>query len=94
MAPTILVIAFFQLVVLQQPIPNAERVLVGLALVMLGLTLFIQGLQIGLFPIGENMAGALTRKGSLFWLRAFAFLLSFGKTLAKPALIAVAAEAA
>ena len=74
LAPTILVISFFQLVVLQQPIPNAERVLVGLALVMLGLTFFIQGLQIGLFPIGENMAGALTRKASLFWLRAFAFL--------------------
>ena len=55
LAPTILVIAFFQLVVLQQPIPNAERVLVGLALVMLGLTFFIQGLQIGLFPIGETM---------------------------------------
>ena len=74
LAPTILVIAFFQLVVLQQPIPNVERVLVGLALVMLGLTFFIQGLQIGLFPIGETMAGALTRKGSLFWLLAFAFL--------------------
>ena len=55
MAPTILVIAFFQLVVLQQPIPNGERVLVGLALVMLGVTFFIQGLQIGLFPIGETM---------------------------------------
>ena len=66
MAPTILVIAFFQLVVLQQPIPNVERVLVGLALVMLGLTFFTQGLQIGLFPIGETMAGALTRKGSFF----------------------------
>ena len=54
-APTILVIAFFQIVVLQQPIPNGERVLVGLALVMLGVTFFIQGLQIGLFPIGETM---------------------------------------
>ena len=75
LATTVLVIAFFQLVVLQQPIPNVERILVGLALVMLGLTFFIQGLQIGLFPIGETMAGALTRKGSLFWLLAFAFLL-------------------
>ena len=94
LAPIILVIAFFQLVVLQQPIPNAERILVGLALVMLGLTFFIQGLQMGLFPIGETMAGALAREDSLFWLLAFAFLLGFGKTLAKPALIAVAAEAA
>lgn len=48
----------------------------------------------GLFPIGEAMAGALTRKGSLFWLLAFAFLLGFGTTVAEPALIAVAAEAA
>tara|TARA_Y100001934_G_scaffold260577_1_gene332984 strand:- start:158 stop:721 length:564 start_codon:yes stop_codon:yes gene_type:complete len=94
LAPIILVIAFFQLVVLQQPIPNVERILVGLALVMLGLTFFIQGLQMGLFPIGETMAGALTRKGSLFWLLAFAFLLGFGTTVAEPALIAVAAEAA
>ena len=80
LAPIILVIAFFQLVVLQQPIPNLDRILVGLVLVLLGLTFFIQGLQMGLFPIGENMAGALTRKGSLFWLLAFAFLLGFGTT--------------
>ena len=57
LAPIILVIAFFQLVVLQQPIPNLDRILVGLVLVLLGLTFFIQGLQMGLFPIGENMAG-------------------------------------
>ena len=94
LAPIILVIAFFQLVVLQQPIPDVERILVGLALTMLGLTFFIQGLQMGLFPIGETMAGALTRKGSVFWLFTFAFLLGFGTTVAEPALIAVAAEAA
>lgn len=94
LAPIILVIAFFQLVVLQQQIPNLDRILVGLVLVLLGLTFFIQGLQMGLFPIGEAMAGALTRKGSLFWLMAFAFLLGFGTTVAEPALIAVSAEAA
>ena len=94
LAPIILVIAFFQLVVLQQPIPNLDRIVVGLVLVLLGLTFFIQGLQMGLFPIGEAMAGALTRKGSLFWLLAFAFLLGFGTTVAEPALIAVSAEAA
>ncbi len=94
LAPIIVVIAFFQLVVLQQPIPNLDRIFVGLVLVLLGLTFFIQGLQMGLFPIGEAMAGALTRKGSLFWLLAFAFLLGFGTTVAEPALIAVAAEAA
>ncbi len=67
--------------------------MIGLVLVMLGLTFCIKGLQIGLFPIGENMAGSLTRKGSLFWLLAFAFLIRFGTTAAEPALIAVSAEA-
>ncbi|MBE9557182.1 MAG: DUF1538 domain-containing protein [Proteobacteria bacterium] len=94
LAPIVLVIFFFQVFVLQQPFPNLERVVVGVVLVMLGLTLFIQGLEMGLFPIGETMAQAFARKGSLFWLLAFAFCLGFGTTAAEPALIAVAAEAA
>ena len=94
LAPILLVIFFFQVFVLQQPFPNLERVIVGIVLVMLGLTLFIQGLEMGLFPIGETMAQAFARKGSLFWLLAFAFCLGFGTTAAEPALIAVAAEAA
>jgi hypothetical protein len=94
LAPIILVVAFFQIAVLQQPIPDLDRIVVGLVLVLFGLTFFIQGLDMGLFPIGEAMADALTRKGSLFWLLAFAFLLGFGTTVAEPALIAVASEAA
>ncbi len=89
-----LVVAFFQLVVLRQPIPDFSELLVGLLLVVVGLTLFIRGLEMGLFPIGETMAYAFARKGSLFWLLAFAFALGFGTTVAEPALIAVAAEAA
>jgi hypothetical protein len=94
LAPIILVIAFFQIAVLQQPVPDLERIIGGLALVMLGLALFIQGLEMGLFPIGEAMAEAFARKGSLAWLLAFAFALGFGTTVAEPALIAVAGEAA
>jgi hypothetical protein len=94
LAPIVLVIAFFQLVVLRQPIPNLLELLGGVALVLLGLTLFVQGLEMGLFPIGESMAYAFARKGSLFWLLAFAFGLGFGTTVAEPALIAVADEAA
>jgi len=92
--PIILVIAFFQIVVLQQPIPHLPQILVGTLLVVIGLTLFVKGLQIGLFPIGEAMAYAFARKGSLFWLLLFSFALGFGTTVAEPALIAVAAEAA
>lgn len=92
--PIIGVIAFFQVFVIQQPFPNWEEILTGLLMVMLGLALFIQGLQMGLFPLGESMAGAFARKGNLSLLLIFAFGLGFGTTVAEPALIAVAGEAA
>ncbi len=92
--PIILVIGFFQLFILQQPIPNVFQILVGSFLVLIGLTLFVRGLEMGLFPIGESMAYAFARKGSLPWLLIFAFALGFGTTIAEPALIAVADEAA
>lgn len=92
--PIILVIAFFQIVVLRKPLPNLIEISFGSVLVVLGLMLFVQGLEMGLFPIGETMAHALARKGSLFWLLIFAFLLGFSTTVAEPALIAVSAEAA
>ncbi|EKO3942501.1 DUF1538 domain-containing protein [Vibrio fluvialis] len=92
--PIVLVIAFFQLFVLQEPLPHLLSVLGGLVLVVLGLTFFIFGLEMGLFPIGESMAQAFARKGSLFWLLVFAFCLGFGTTIAEPALTAVAEEAA
>ena len=68
--------------------------LVGLVLVVIGLAMFIQGLEMGIFPLGESMAGAFVRKSVVWWLFAFAFALGFGTTIAEPALIAVAAEAA
>lgn len=92
--PIAFVIAAFQLLVLQQPIPNAGTLLIGALFVVIGLALFVRGLELGLFPIGETMAYAFARKGSLSWLLAFAFALGFGTTVAEPALIAVAAEAA
>ncbi len=92
--PIFAVIAFFQLLVLRQPIPNIGDLIIGFTLVVIGLALFIYGLQTGLFPIGENMAHDFARKGSLPWLLLFSFALGFGTTVAEPALIAVAAEAA
>ncbi|TCK19032.1 uncharacterized protein DUF1538 [Thiogranum longum] len=92
--PVVLVVVFFQLVVLQQPIPNLLELFIGILLVVTGLTFFISGLEMALFPIGESIAHALARKGSLAWLLIFAFALGFGTTVAEPALIAVADEAA
>ncbi len=92
--PIIAVVLFFQLVVLQQVPPDLGQIVLGVVFVVLGLTFFIHGLEQGLFPIGESMATAFAQKGSLWWLLTFSFALGFGTTVAEPALIAVAAEAA
>lgn len=94
LAPLASVIAFFQIVVLRQPFPNLAEVAVGCVFVVVGLTLFVRGLEMGLFPLGEAMAVGFVRKGSLSALLAFAFALGFGTTFAEPALIAIAAEGA
>jgi hypothetical protein len=93
-APIVCVVAFFQLVVLREPFPDLAAVLAGLVAVLLGLALFIRGLEMALFPLGESMAQSFARKGSVAWLLAFAFALGFGTTVAEPALLAVADEAA
>lgn len=94
LAPIFVVIAVFQLLVLQQPIPDVAQLLGGAVLVILGLTFFVIGLEAGLFPLGESMAHDFASKGSLAWLLLFGFALGFGTTVAEPALIAVAGEAA
>ena len=91
--PIILVVVFFQLLVLRQPIPELGNILAGTLFVMLGLTLFVQGLHMALFPIGEEMAYNFVRRGNLWGLLIFAFTLGFGTTVAEPALIAIADEA-
>jgi len=94
LAPILAVVVIFQIFVIKQPIPNLESLIIGTGFVVLGLTLFVQGLEQGLFPIGESMAYAFAQKGSATWLLIFAFCLGFGTTVAEPALIAIANEAA
>ncbi len=93
-APILVVIAFFQLVVLRQPFPHLGEILWGILLVYLGLIFFLEGLEMGLFPIGERLATGFARKGSFTWLMVFSFALGFSTTIAEPALIAISAEAA
>ena len=92
--PIILVIVFFQLLLLRQPIPNLGEILAGTLMVMAGLAFFVGGLKMALFPIGEEMAYNFVRRGNLWWLLLFAFTLGFGTTVAEPALIAISDEAA
>ena len=74
LAPIVIVIAFFQIVVLQQPFPNLGNVVIGLVCVVVGLALFIEGLESGLFPIGEVLARGLAAKGSLTTLLTLCLL--------------------
>jgi hypothetical protein len=97
LAPVVFVMAFFQLVVIRQPLPDSLALIdlaLGLVFVVVGLTLFIKGLELGLFPLGENLARAFVKKDSVAWLLLFALALGFGSTVAEPALIAIAARAA
>jgi hypothetical protein len=99
----------FQLLVLRQPIKNPGRVGVGLVFVLLGLTLFLEGLELALFPLGRLMAEQLTHPefihgevarvlvhaewGDYLWVYAFAAAIGFSTTIAEPALLAVAMKA-
>ena len=92
--PIVVVIGVFQVFVFRESVSGLMSMAIGGFFVVAGLTFFIFGLRLALFPIGEGLAHSLAKKGSVFWLIVFAFTLGFGTTIAEPALIAVAAEAA
>jgi hypothetical protein len=104
--PILLLIVFFQLVVLRQPIPHLKKMIIGGIYVILGLTFFLLGLEKALFPIGEIMATQLSDPdfvgnagateifwGDYYWIYIFAALIGFSTTIAEPSLIAVAMKA-
>jgi hypothetical protein len=92
--PIVLVVAFFQIAIVRAVPENLSSIIIGLFIVAVGLALFIRGLEIGIFPIGENLAIDFAKKGSVFWLLLFAFTIGFSTTVAEPALIAIADKAA
>ena len=92
--PIVIVVAFFQTFIIQAMPENLISIVIGLIIVAIGLALFIRGLELGIFPIGEGLAIDFARKGSTFWLLTFAFTIGFSTTVAEPALIAIADKAA
>jgi len=105
-SPILLVIIFFQMVVLKQPIPHLRKVILGGVYVVFGLALFLMGLEKALFPLGKIMAtqlsdpefirtssSGLSNWWSYYWIYIFAALIGFSTTIAEPALIAVAIKA-
>ncbi len=91
--PIVLVVAVFQLFVLQSVPEGLTGILVGLGVVVVGVALFLHGLEMGIFPIGKSLSNAFARRGSLPLLLAFGFSFGFAAVIAEPALIAVAEQA-
>lgn len=103
-APIVIVLFGFQYGFLKKPVPHLKRVLFGLVMVVLGLSLFLIGLERALFPIGELMANQLSNPEVLgiegtpvwsdyYWVYIFAFSIGFATTIAEPSLLAVAIKA-
>ena len=92
--PIILVIVFFQLAIIQSVPDNWFSTSIGLAIVGVGLAVFLLGLEVGIFPVGEGLASEFAHKGSTFWILVFGFMIGFGTTIAEPALIVIADKAA
>jgi hypothetical protein len=91
--PIIVVVAFFQFAVMQQVPDDLLSMVFGLLVVVLGVALFLQGLELGIFPIGKNLSNDFAKRGSLSLLMIFGFCLGFSAVIAEPALIAVADQA-
>ncbi len=106
--PIAAVLFGFQVLILRRPIPRLRSVLTGFVYVLVGLALFLQGLEQALFPLGELMARQLTDPAFLgvhvsaagaadwhdyYWVYAFGALIGFATTIAEPSLIAVAMKA-
>ncbi len=91
--PIILVITFFQIAVIQKPFPHLQETLFGFVLVIVGLFIFIQGLEQALFPLGERLAVEFAVKGNVFWIVLFGFTLGFATTIAEPALTVITQKA-
>ena len=91
--PIIAVVGVFQLVILRQLPPDWLSISIGLLIVLIGVALFLQGLELGVFPIGKNLSNEFARQGSLPLLMIFGFCLGFSAVIAEPALIAVAQQA-
>ena len=106
--PIIILITGFQLLVLRQSIPHLRRLIVGGVYVVIGLAMFLAGLEKALFPLGNIMATQLSDPVFIYgteeivahadwkaygWVYLFAAMIGFATTIAEPSLIAVAYKA-
>ncbi len=106
--PIVILIVGFQVLVLRQPIPHLKRLIIGGVYVVIGLALFLAGLEKALFPLGNIMATQLSDPDFIYgvgktvteadwkaygWIYLFGAMIGFATTIAEPSLIAVAFKA-
>ncbi len=94
LVPIVLVILFFQLAILQTIPDDWIATSIGMTIVGVGLAIFLYGLEIGIFPVGENLTRDFAKTGSTIWILIFGFMIGFGTTIAEPALVVIAEKAA
>lgn len=92
--PLIVTLLFFAYFIADEPPPSISTIALGFFLALIGLFTLIQGLEMGLFPLGESLANSFAAKGSLPALLVFAATIGYSTTIAEPALIAIADKAA
>ena len=92
--PIVIVILFFQLLIIQNIPADWFTTTIGMIIVGIGLAIFLQGLEIGIFPVGEGLARDFAKSGSTMWILVFGFMIGFGTTIAEPALLVIAQKAA
>ncbi|RUO65252.1 DUF1538 domain-containing protein [Pseudidiomarina planktonica] len=91
--PIVLVVVVFQALVLRQVPENLLSISIGLLIVAAGVALFLQGLELSIFPVGKSLSNQFAKRGSIPILLSFGFFLGFSAVVAEPALIAVAEQA-
>ncbi|PMR69771.1 DUF1538 domain-containing protein [Halomonas heilongjiangensis] len=91
--PIIVVVVAFQALLLREWPEGGLSMAAGLLIVALGVALFLQGLELSIFPVGKRLANQFARRGSMPILMLFGFAIGFSAVVAEPALIAVAEQA-
>ncbi|RXK11962.1 hypothetical protein CP965_12350 [Halarcobacter mediterraneus] len=91
--PILIIIIGFQVLVFQSIPDDIITISIGFLVVVIGVTFFLMGLEIGIFPLGNSLSSEFLERNSQFWFAIFGFCLGFGASIAEPAIIAVASQA-
>lgn len=85
LAPLLIIFTIFQLFFLRLPKEYLGKVIRGIFLTLIGLTLFLQGVKVGFLPVGYQIGETLSRIDARWIIIPVGFLFGLVATLAEPA---------